>query len=296
MKIVYFFKALILRLFNPFKKHNYKKDNPEYAKTIRPNKKFKNAFKGKRCFVIGNGPSLNNVDFSSLKNEVTFTVNQLPRNPSFADMKTNFHVWGDRVFFDLDLNDDGDRDLFEVMKKANTDDHKPKVLYEYRAKKMIEKNGLDKILDIDYFAIHSLSFSRRTKKIRMDKLMPDFPTVTQVIICMAVYMGFSEIYLLGCDCTGFVNIPQARLNKTEQTLHSYELTDAERKRLVKQANGKRIRNELFEYVKIFDRYEELFYYCQKNGVALFNATDTTLLESIPRIKLEDVLSDGNTRE
>src|SRR3546814_5642176 len=32
-------------------------------------------FKGKRCFIIGNGPSLNKIDLSLLRNEYSFAVN-----------------------------------------------------------------------------------------------------------------------------------------------------------------------------------------------------------------------------
>ena len=39
--------------------------------------KLKNSFKGKRAFIIGNGPSLNKVDLNLLKNEYTFGVNSI---------------------------------------------------------------------------------------------------------------------------------------------------------------------------------------------------------------------------
>ena len=38
--------------------------------------RFKNKYKGKRCFIIGNGPSLNKMDLSPLKNEYTFGLNR----------------------------------------------------------------------------------------------------------------------------------------------------------------------------------------------------------------------------
>lgn len=37
--------------------------------------KARNLHKGKRCFIIGTGPSLNRVDLSKIKNEITFGVN-----------------------------------------------------------------------------------------------------------------------------------------------------------------------------------------------------------------------------
>ena len=35
-----------------------------------------NAFRGRRCFIIGNGPSLNHMDLSPLREEITFGLNR----------------------------------------------------------------------------------------------------------------------------------------------------------------------------------------------------------------------------
>ena len=42
--------------------------------TINLNKKLENNHKGKRCFTVGNGPSLKKMDLSHLTNEIVFTV------------------------------------------------------------------------------------------------------------------------------------------------------------------------------------------------------------------------------
>lgn len=36
----------------------------------------RDAYRGQRCFIIGNGPSLNQMDLSHLKNEITFGLNR----------------------------------------------------------------------------------------------------------------------------------------------------------------------------------------------------------------------------
>ena len=38
---------------------------------------YKNKFAGERCFVVGNGPSLNNMDMSKLSDEYTFGMNRI---------------------------------------------------------------------------------------------------------------------------------------------------------------------------------------------------------------------------
>jgi hypothetical protein len=40
-------------------------------------KRFKNKYKNKRCFIVGNGPSLNKTDLRKIKNEFTFGFNSI---------------------------------------------------------------------------------------------------------------------------------------------------------------------------------------------------------------------------
>ena len=40
-------------------------------------KQFKDLYQGKRCFIIGNGPSLKADDLDCLKNEYTFAANRI---------------------------------------------------------------------------------------------------------------------------------------------------------------------------------------------------------------------------
>ena len=56
-------------------KHYLASKNIYLTENERKLKALKNKHKGKRCFVIGNGPSLNKMDLSLLKNEYTFGVN-----------------------------------------------------------------------------------------------------------------------------------------------------------------------------------------------------------------------------
>ena len=53
-----------------FSKNGYLKAKSELSK-------YKNKYTGHRCIIIGNGPSLNDMDLSLLKNEYTFGLNRI---------------------------------------------------------------------------------------------------------------------------------------------------------------------------------------------------------------------------
>lgn len=51
--------------------------DPRYQTSIKKIRALQDKYKGQRCFIIGNGPSLKNTDLTLLKNEVTFGSNRI---------------------------------------------------------------------------------------------------------------------------------------------------------------------------------------------------------------------------
>ena len=47
---------------------------------LKENRKYKDINKGQRCFILGNGPSLNLYDLSVLSNETVFAVNEFVKH------------------------------------------------------------------------------------------------------------------------------------------------------------------------------------------------------------------------
>lgn len=288
MKFKYVLPPKLYRVLIEIKYHKRQKKEDFYLKKVS---KFKNIHQGERCFILGNGPSLNKVNFSLLKNEVTFSVNQLPRNEKYHELTPTYHMWADRLFFELNDDDPGDMELLDVMKAVNTPNNYPVVFYEITALPMIKKYHLEDEINIEYFKLVSMNLDIMMRnQLDFTHSIPNMPTVVHTAICLAVYMGFSEIYLLGCDCTGFINIAKNKMAQGKEVVYGYSVSDNERQRMKKVSNQRTIKDELKSFVELFDLYDSLYKYCKKNGVELFNATEGGLLESIPRVNLEDVLS------
>lgn len=257
---------------------------------LKENVAFKNKHKGQRCFIIGNGPSINNVDFSKLRDEVTFTVNQMSRREDFEELKTNYHMWADERFFDIDESKPEDMELLEAMRAVKSGSNSPVVFYKIAAHDMIKKFKLDETLDIHYFSEIGFNNINRRYKVDFCKRTPSFSTVVHYLILLAIYMGFKEIYLLGCDCTGIINTVQSRIKSKAQMEYAYNISENERKRMEKSNSMFPIQDELRWYANIFDCYEQLNNYCNANNVKLYNATEGSLLESIEKVQLEDILN------
>lgn len=151
---------------------------------------FKNLHKGQRCFIIGNGPSLNKTDLSKLKNEVTFGVNSIflmtdlngfiPTYYSVCDS----HVIAENVDRILD---------YPVQYKFF-----PSIFRKY-IPSIKRSNVSFFMMNRGYNEVTSPNYSIPRFSADISERVYDGQTITYINLQMAYYMGFSEVYLIGVD-------------------------------------------------------------------------------------------------
>lgn len=260
-------------------------------KSLARNIEFKDMYKDQKCFILGNGPSVKNMDLSVLVDEKVFTVNQFTRTKIYKEIKPSFHLWSDERFFKLNENDKGDMEILSDMKNAKISTSKPIVFYKISAKKMIEKYKLDSVLNIYYYSDNLIFDDKYKKEVDMCRSIPWFPTVVQYAIFFAIYMGFSEIYLLGCECSGILNFIKEKDNNSfiNNYSYTYELNKNEQHNFRKAIEPRTSAQEFIGHYKVFKYYEYLIKYCRKHNVKLVNCTPGGLLDSIPRCEFKDVM-------
>ncbi len=140
--------------------------------------KFKNKHAGERCVIIGNGPSLNKMDLSLLKDEITFGLNRI---------YLGFDGWDFRP------------DYFVSVNSLVLEQHAEEILEHIQAPKFISYHGLPYFPTDrdDVIFLQSLDepiFSRQPSQGVWEGY-----TVTYVAMQMAYYLGFSEVILIGVD-------------------------------------------------------------------------------------------------
>lgn len=183
-------------------------------------------------------------------------------------------------------------ELLDVMKSVNKIDPDTQVFYEVTAVPMIKKFNLEKEHNINYFRLGLVAPDVMEKSfISPTLVMPNYPTVIDTAILIAVYMdmGFKEIYLLGCDCTGILSIAESKLHAAEKSAYGYQISENEKKRMERVSSERSMVNELKSYIDLIYTYARLQKYCERNGCKLYNATEGELLECLPRVNLDDVL-------
>ena len=237
----------------------------KYAKLFSKNKTLKDSHKGERCFVLMNGPSLNTHDLSLLEKEIVFCSNYFYRSgETVKKTKPNYYCWADSKIF---KNKEKTLQVVEEIRQACPG---AKLIFNY--------HGIDVIGSQDDVYYSYCKHIPNKFKIRSNLAFnsSNFMTVAFHAINEAIYLGFSEIYVMGLDFEpgGFAHFadlksnpwkPSEKKSKDEVAgLHwgyakahyeSYELADYANKKGVRIINlNPRSNIRAFE----FGTYEKLF--------------------------------------
>lgn len=166
----------------------------KFRKVLGSNKKLKNIHKGKRCFIIGNGPSINKVDLKKLRGEHTFVVNQFFQHADLLKIKPNYYCIIDREHFRDTTNS---KSFFkDLNSKINKD---VKFFFPIQNMAYIESNKILAGHAIHYLLLRGIFSEKLYFNAQLEKSLPSLINVILACILVATYMGFSEIYLLGVD-------------------------------------------------------------------------------------------------
>jgi glycosyltransferase involved in cell wall biosynthesis len=157
-----------------FLDYNISSAGRESARRIR---EFRDAYKGRRCFIIGNGPSLRRMDLSPLRDEVTFGLNRIYLLFEELGFSTTFLVSINRL----------------VLEQAAH-----------------EMTAVDSTVFLNWWSRHHVPPERDPIYLRVTSATPRFSmevdrgiwagaTVTFSALQLAYYMGFEEAILIGVD-------------------------------------------------------------------------------------------------
>lgn len=225
--------------------------------------KFKDSHKGERCFIIGTGPSLTIADLEALKDEVTFAPNRIYELLDKTTWRPTYYMcqdhniiqtFGDRIkgiesevsFLPINYKNDfvGDKYRFFVLKERN-------------------------------FYPKDAEFSKD-----VSKYIAQGYTVTYGAIQMAIYMGFTEIYLLGIDHNYNITRDASGrpVRKNESVNYSKGMSD-----YVNMNNLPRVEESTIAY-EVAEKISRIM------GVRIYNATRGGKLEAFERINLDNVLN------
>jgi hypothetical protein len=232
--------------------------------------KFKDIHKGERCFIIGNGYSLNDMDLRLLKDEYVFVANWFCLHKDYPIFNKIYYTKTDRL--ECKLGRLLPRSYQKFQKNENA------IFF----RDICFKNINDKLNYWDEDKIYYFELDR-SKDVRIgDKINTDVTKKTtyagtslcDFVLPLVYYMGFSKVYLIGVDANQHL-----KEHPDFSKAHFYPMKDL----------PILVQNMMIQYSDGFDPgnldssfkcFKELF---ESDGRHLYNCTkggDLTVLERV----------------
>lgn len=186
--------------------------NQTLSEKLKSNETLKDRHRGERCFIVATGPSLKKMDLTGLENEAIFGVNQGIYFLRERNLTPRYYAIIDELFQKPDYES-----FFQELVPALQDDDVTLVtsleLQDTLKKRGLtcEMHGVRQMLISTYWDNSGMPVS-----VDMTKPMPGFLSVVHFAIASALYMGFKDIYLLGCDMNYFLE-PDANYERCYKT-------------------------------------------------------------------------------
>lgn len=224
-------------------------------------KSYRNIHKGQRCFIIATGPSLTLGDLQLLKNEYTFGMNSIVKKYKEIDFRPTYYGIQDRQVYSALQNE-----ILHWYKGAKN---------IFVANRIASRFAVDEnwnIFPLNQFYNAYNDFFNNTYDVKFsgdifNQVYSGF-SITYTLIEIAVYMGFSEIYLIGADCTFLANGPNHFAGGEHGAVDIRVQTSQDR-----QLAG----------------YKAAKLYAAKNEIKILNATRGGMLEIFPRVNFDQLM-------
>ena len=224
---------------------------------FEPLRQMKGKYAGKRCFIACTGPSLTIKDLELLKNEYVFGMNSICLIHDQTDWKPDF--------FGIQ-----DKNVFEKVKDTllKTDNGLCIMPYGFKKNYQTPDNWIYFHMSGSYH-LYEMDYNKFFAKFSNDcyNTVYDGYSITYALLQIAVYMGFSELYLIGADC-------------------SYM---GKKRHFIEHGHS----NSEFEALaaqRLYASYGEAKKYAEAHGIKIVNVTRGGCLELFPRETLENTLA------
>ena len=239
---------------------------------LAANARLQDAYSGRRCFVIANGPSLADVDIGSLGGEVTIVMNAFNQHPSLASWQPTVHCAAEPA--DFYEGDGGLEFLRERVRGYSSTTH----VFPIKLKVLFDRTG---ILPRERLAFFGQDGRPASAFNRIDLTGPiPAPHDTSILaVSVALAMGCDPIILLGLDYNW---LSHRSINR-----HFYD--DGAMPWAVEDMSNTPYLEVMKQSVPCWEAHAALGRIAARNGQTIINATEGSFLDVYPRLKLDEAM-------
>ncbi len=252
----------------------------EEQKILSQNNIFKDRHKNERCFILCAGPNVNQLDLKHLKDEYVISVSSTYHHPDFLDFAPRYHCLPQLTF-----NDQFTRQTaLDWFREMNAKTGNAIIFFSGTELELIRSEGLFPNRNV-YFLSISLPPIPMPDELDICYPLPSVQSVPIMCLYLALYMGFSRIYLLGTEHDSLIT------GRYDYFYTSTVLTNTDNSvnedKTIKRCS---FHTELDAYHTLWHQYEAIDAIAKTRGAKIYNATPGGILDVFPRVRYETLFN------
>lgn len=248
----------------------------ERLQIVQANSRLKERHAGQRCFILATGPSIKDQPVRQLAGEHCIAVSNFFVHPDYRAIRPRYHCIAP---FHAPITEEGWQDW---LKEASTATGDSALMFGLPDLARNTRQGYFENREKFFFNFGASLEQIEAHGVDLTRMVPWPQSVTIMALCGALYMGFKEIYLLGCDHDWILHLNSSR--------HFY---DEDRHALNRggynEWSAPALDTYFLDYMHLWKQYRVLGRIAQRSGCRIINATDGGLLDVFPRAPFEKVL-------
>lgn len=228
---------------------------------------FKGLHKGERCFILGNGPSLNQTNLDLIKNEYSIAMNRISMLYSRTSWRPTYYVYmSDNV-----LNPEWGKQWTKSVNEAVRERGTTSFIWKHYIDSIERQNLSNRVVEVQSITEGEIG-DLNTFSTNASQWISKSSTTMNAALQLAYYMGFSQIFLIGIDLNWTTTDSKKGDPNHFDTSYSARIADGE-------AERKRMR----------DAHKFAYGFFKESGNRqIYNASVSTLVDVYPLVDFKAV--------
>ena len=253
-----------------------RKRDPSVQAVLDRNRVFLNRHADERCFILATGPSIREQDLTLLQGEICFAVSNFFVHPDYATIQPRYYCVAG---YHKPITKAAWAEWLREMEAATG---AATMFFSLNDRERIESNSLFCNRQLHYLQFGASWNEILKRGVDLTRPVPGPQSVPVMALEIAMYMGFQQIYLLGCDHDWILHL--------NVSSHFYEEDQHALNRVgYSEWDGHDLGLECDSLARLWRQYKAVQQLAAASGSEVFNATAGGLLEVFPRVRYEDVV-------
>lgn len=245
---------------------------------LEKNRVYKDRHKGERCFIVCNGPSVNKQNLLPLKDEIVFFVSSGYHHNDYNIIKPRYHCTPQLTYTEVFTKEVA----IEWFKEMDSKILNAEIFLSISEEPLVREYKLFLHKTVKYLSFTGQLDERHTGLIDITQEVPPIQSVPIMCLMIAMYMGFTRIYLLGVEHDEIRTGEYTYFYEPTVLKGTYKFVDSDGNDTVPFSTYLQVYYNLFKSYKIINNE------ARENGIQIFNATIGGVLDVFERVELESL--------